>query len=57
MKLSGFVEIAIRVITFGQGHRIALFIAKKMGYNDCGCKARKDKLDLFWDKILSKLKK
>ncbi len=57
MKLGGFVERAIHIVTFGQGHRIALFIAKKMGYNDCGCKARKDKLDLFWDKILSKLKK
>jgi len=27
-----------------------------MGYDNCGCKARKDKLDLFWDKILTKLK-
>ena len=57
MKLGGFVETVIHIITFGQGHRTALFIAKKMGYDDCGCKARKDKLDLFWDKILSKLKK
>ena len=56
MKLGGFVEKVINVITFRQGHRIALFIAKKMGYDDCGYKARKDKLDLFWDKILSKLK-
>lgn len=57
MKLGSFVEKVICIITFGQGHQIALFIAKKMGYDDCGCKARKDKLDLFWDKILSKLKK
>ena len=56
MKLGDIVEKVIHVITFRQGHRIALFIAKKMGYDDCGCKARKDKLDLFWDKILSKLK-
>ena len=56
MKLGGFVEIIISVFTFGQGQRIALFIAKKIGYDDCGCKARKDKLDLFWDKILNKLK-
>ena len=56
MKLGGVVEIMIRIITFGQGHRIALFIAEKMGYDDCGCKARKDKLDKFWDKILNKLK-
>ena len=56
MKLGGFVEKVIKIITLGRGHRIALFIAKNMGYDDCGCKARKDKLDLFWDKILNKLK-
>ena len=56
MKLGGFVEKVIKIITLGQDHRIALFIAKKMGYDDCGCKARKDKLDKFWDKILNKLK-
>jgi len=57
MKLGGFVEKVINIITLGQGYRIAFFIAKKMGYDDCGCKARKDKLDLFWDKVLNKLKK
>ena len=56
IKLGDIVEKTISIITFGQGHKIALFIAKKMGYDDCGCKARKDKLDLFWDKILNKLK-
>jgi hypothetical protein len=56
MKLGDIVEKVIHIITFGQGYRIALFIAKKMGYDDCGCKARKDKLDKFWDKILNKLK-
>jgi hypothetical protein len=56
MKLGDFVEKTIKIITFGQGHRIALFIAKKMGYNDCGCKSRKNKLDKFWDKVLNKLK-
>jgi hypothetical protein len=29
MKLGDFVEKTIKIITFGQGHRIALFIAKK----------------------------
>jgi hypothetical protein len=57
MNLGGFVEKVINIITLGQGYRIALFIAKKMGYDDCGCKARKDKLDKFWDKVLNKLKK
>ncbi len=30
MKLGGIVEILIRIITFGQGHRIALFIAPEV---------------------------
>ena len=29
MKLGGFVEKVINIITLGQGYRIALFIAKK----------------------------
>ena len=45
MKLGDIVEKVIHVITFGQGYRIALFIAKKMGYDDCGCKARQQKLN------------
>lgn len=57
MSLGSLVEKIINIITLGQGYRIALFIAKSFGYDDCGCKARKDKLDKFWDKILNKLKK
>lgn len=57
MGLGGLIEKIIKIITFGQGHHIALFIAKKMGYDDCGCRARKTKLDLFWDKTIKKLKK
>jgi len=57
MSLGSLVEKIINIITLGQGYRIALFIAKLFGYDDCGCKARKDKLDKFWDKILNKLKK
>jgi hypothetical protein len=57
MKLGSFIEKVINIITLGQGYNIALFIAKIFGYNDCGCKARKNKLDKFWDKIINKLKK
>ena len=57
MSLGSLVEKIINVATLGQGYRIALFIAKLFGYDDCGCKARKDKLDKFWDKVLKKLKK
>ena len=56
MKLGDIVEKVISVITFGQGHRIALSIAKLLGYDDCGCKAIKTKLNKFWDKILKKKK-
>ena len=56
MKLGDVVEKIISVITFGQGHRIALSIAKLLGYDDCGCKARKTKLNKFWDKVLKKKK-
>jgi hypothetical protein len=56
MKLGDLVEKIISIITFGQGHRIALSIAKFLGYDDCGCKARKTKLNKFWDKVLKKKK-
>ena len=56
IKLGDIIEKTISIITFGQGHKIALFIAKKMGYDDCGCRARKTKLDQFWDKIIKNKK-
>ena len=45
MKLGDFVEKLISIITLGQGKRIATYIAKLRGKEDCGCERRKNKLN------------
>lgn len=45
MKLGDLTEKIIHIITFGQGKRIAKYVAKKFGYEDCGCDLRKQKLN------------
>jgi|TARA_R100000479_G_scaffold121033_1_gene62229 hypothetical protein len=46
MKLGDLLEKVIHIITFGQGKRIAKYIAiKYFGYEDCGCDERKKKLN------------
>lgn len=45
MRLGDFVEKLINVITLGQGKRIATYIAKLRGKEDCGCERRKNKLN------------
>jgi len=45
IKLGNLLEIIIKIITLGQGKRIAKYIAKKMGYEDCGCDDRKKALN------------
>ena len=35
----------INVVTLGYGKRIATWVAKKLGYDDCGCNDRKNDLD------------
>lgn len=45
LRLGDRLEWLINVITFGQGHKIAMFIANKLGYEDCGCNKRKDWLN------------
>ena len=45
MKLGDFVEKVISIITLGQGKRIATYIAKLRGKEDCGCERRKNKLN------------
>ena len=47
MKLGDFVEKVIRIITLGQGKRIAKFVAKLFGYDDCGCDKRQEKLNKY----------
>jgi hypothetical protein len=45
MRLGDFVEKLISVITLGQGKRIATYIAKLRGKEDCGCNRRQKKLN------------
>jgi hypothetical protein len=45
MKLGDRLEKLISIITFGQGKRIATYIAKLFGKEDCGCERRKQKLN------------
>jgi hypothetical protein len=45
MKLGDLLEKIISIITIGQGKRIAKYIAKKLGKEDCGCNERRDSLN------------
>ena len=45
MKLGNLVEFIIKIITLGQGKRIANWIARKMGYERCDCDNRKESLN------------
>jgi len=45
MGLGDIVEKIIHVVTLGQGKRIATYIAKLFGYDDCGCTRRKNTLN------------
>jgi hypothetical protein len=45
MKLGDLVEKLISIITLGKGKRIATYIAKLRGKEDCGCERRKNKLN------------
>jgi hypothetical protein len=45
MKLGDLLELLISIITFNQGKKIAKYIAKLRGKEDCGCDRRKQKLN------------
>lgn len=45
MKLGNILEVIISIITFNQGKKIATYIAKLRGKEDCGCERRKQKLN------------
>ena len=45
MKLGDLLEKLISVITLGQGKKIATYIAKLRGKEDCGCERRKEELN------------
>ena len=45
MRLGDFVEKLINFITLGQGKKVATYITKLRGKEDCGCERRKNKLN------------
>lgn len=45
MKLGDGLEKLISIITFNQDKKIATYIAKLRGKEDCGCERRKQKLN------------
>jgi hypothetical protein len=44
-----WLESLIDVITFGWGKNLAGWIAKKLGYQSCGCTERKDYLNKLFN--------
>jgi hypothetical protein len=50
IKLGDWVEKLIAIITLGYGLSIAKYVAKKLGYNDCGCETRKQWLNTLFNK-------
>lgn len=45
MKLGNLAEKIISILTLGQGKRLAMYIAKLRGKEDCGCYKRKEILN------------
>lgn len=45
MKLGDLIEKIISILTLGQGKKLATYIAKLRGKEDCGCNRRKEKLN------------
>ena len=41
IKLGNIVDGLINVITLGWGKDIAMWIANRLGYTDCGCERRR----------------
>lgn len=50
MKVGNIVEKIINILSLGQGHKIAQYIAIKLGFPDCGCEKRKDWLNQLFTK-------
>jgi hypothetical protein len=45
IRLGDWVEAIISFFTLGHGHYLAQWIANKLGYEDCGCDARREWLN------------
>ena len=50
MQIGNIVEKLIAIISLGYGHRIAQYVAKKLGYSSCGCETRKEWLNTLFNK-------
>ena len=55
IKLGNILETIIAIVTLGYGLRIAKFVAKTLGYEDCGCETRKQWLNTIFVKKEIKL--
>lgn len=45
LRLGDILHYFLLVISLGQSKKIASYIAKKLGYEDCGCDKRRDWLN------------
>jgi hypothetical protein len=50
IKLGDWIEKLIAILTLGYGHSIAQYVAKKLGYESCGCETRKEWLNTLFNK-------
>lgn len=52
--LGNFVHYFLLIISFGQSKRIANFIARLLGYENCLCDKRRNQLNNLWVKEKNK---
>ena len=50
IKIGTWLEKFIAIISFGYAYRFSMWVARKLGYPDCGCKNRRDYLDTLFNK-------
>ncbi len=48
IRVGDFLEGLFSFFTLGHSKYLAMFIANKLGYADCGCDERRDKLNKFF---------
>lgn len=45
MCVGDWIEKLIRIISLGTGKRFALWIANRLGFEDCGCSERQKRIN------------
>ena len=55
IKLGDWLEKLIAIVTLGYGKQFANYVAKKLGYETCGCETRKEWLNTLFNKNEIKL--